>query len=87
MSRHLSSGVEARLVQWEVDWLVQSHLVLEQQTLLLIGTLPVFLAMSSYSTIPKAFPLPCSQQVALVALAQSCGQDLPSPCLLPTVTV
>lgn len=67
------------------QWCVEARL--EQQTLLLLGTLLVPAAISSYSTIPKAFPVPCSQQVALVALAQSCGQDLPSPCLLPTVTV
>lgn len=47
----------------------------------------VFTAASSHSTIPKAFPFPCSQQVALVALTQSRGQDLPSPCFLPTATV
>lgn len=39
--------VEARLVQWEVDWLVQSHLILEQQTLLLLETLPALTAISS----------------------------------------
>lgn len=47
----------------------------------------VLTAVSSYNTIPKAFPFPCSQQVSLVALTQSCGQDLPSPCLLPTATI
>lgn len=39
--------VEARLVQWEVDWLVQSHLILKQQTLLLLETLPALTAISS----------------------------------------
>lgn len=39
--------VEARLVRWEVDWLVQSHLILEQQTLLLLETLPALTAISS----------------------------------------
>lgn len=67
--------------QWCVEArLVQAHLVPEQQTLLLLGTLPVLTAVSSYSTILKAFPFPCSQKVALVALVQCCGQDLPSPC-------
>lgn len=58
--------VEARLVQWEVDWLVQSHLVLEQQTFLLLGTLPVLTAISSYSTIPKAFPFPAASRLLLL---------------------
>lgn len=41
--------VEARLVQEEVDWLMQSHLVPEQQMFLLLETLPVLTAICSHS--------------------------------------
>lgn len=86
--------MEARLVQEEMDWLMQSHPVLEQQILLLLEILPVLTGMRSYSGQLEmrwhnlkgiSYSLAASRLLMSCWLSPAGRQDLLSPCFLPTV--